>query len=60
MNELEHTENSGELVDTQWPDDEISSNYSGDTGLLDTKRNKFNWENRKGTQFDHWEGWDEV
>lgn len=59
VNELEHTENSGELVDTQWPDDEISSNYSGDTGLLDTKRNKFNWENRKGTQFDHWEGWDE-
>ena len=45
----------GTLNDTEWGDDEISSNYSGDMGVTVSDTNKYNWGNDGGTQFERWD-----
>lgn len=45
----------GSLNSTEWGDDDISSNYSGDLGLVDVDANKYNWGNDKGSQFEEWD-----
>lgn len=45
----------GSLNDTEWGDDEISSNYSGGMGVTQSDTNKFNWGNDNGSQFERWD-----
>ena len=45
----------GSLNQTEWGDDEISSNYSGDMGVNISDTNKYNWGNDGGTQFERWD-----
>lgn len=45
----------GGLNSTDWGDDEISSNYSGDMGVTESDINKYNWGNDGGTQFERWD-----
>lgn len=51
----EYTSGLGSLNSTSWGDDEISSNYSGNTGVTESDTNKYNWGNDSGTQFDRWD-----
>ena len=46
---------TGSLVDTEWGDDEVSSNYSGNMGVLNADANKYNWANDKKRQFETWD-----
>ena len=36
----------------------MEANYSGQMGLNQSDRNRYNWKNEGGSQFEHWEGWD--
>ena len=54
-----HSSNKGSLNSTEWGDDDISSNYNGDTGVADSDANLYNWGNDNGSQFEKWDGWDE-
>lgn len=56
--ELGYQNQAGGLNPTEWGDDAVSSNYNGELGLNPSERNRYNWKNEEGTQFEHWEGWD--
>jgi len=43
------------LNSTQWGDDGISSNYSGNMGVNRSDTNKYNWGNDGGSQFEKWD-----
>ena len=46
---------TGSLVATEWGDDSVEDNYSGNMGVLDADANKYNWKNDGGTQFERWD-----
>lgn len=45
----------GNLNQTEWGNDEISSNYSGSLGVTQSDTNKYNWGNDGGPQFEEWD-----
>ena len=56
--ELEYESGIGSLNQTEWGNDGVSANYSGQMGVNQSDRNRYNWQNEKGSQFEHWQGWD--
>ena len=56
--ELEYESSAGSLNQTEWGNDQVEANYSGQMGLNQSDRNRYNWKNEGGSQFEHWEGWD--
>lgn len=51
----EYTSELGTLNDTEWGDDEIASNYTGNLGVNNSDTNKYNWGNDSGSQFETWD-----
>lgn len=56
--ELEYESSAGSLRQTEWGNDEVEANYSGQMGLNQSDRNRYNWKNEGGSQFEHWDGQD--
>lgn len=50
-----YTSTAGSLNSTEWGDDTIADNFSGDTGVNTSDANKYNWANDSGTQFETWD-----
>lgn len=51
----EYSSGLGKLINTEWGDDDIYSNYSGNVGVTQSDTNKYNWKNDNGTQFERWD-----
>ena len=55
----EYSSSLGSLLSTDWREgDSIERNYTGDRGVNQSPARLFNMANRKGSQFQRWEGWD--
>lgn len=50
-----YTAGIGDLASTQWGNDTVEENYTGEMGVTVSDTNRYNWGNDQGSQFIRWD-----
>ncbi len=50
-----YTGNIGDLASTEWGNDTVEENYTGEMGVTVSDTNRYNWGNDQGSQFVRWD-----
>lgn len=50
-----YTGGIGDLVSTEWGNDTVEENYTGEMGVTVSDTNRYNWGNDQGSQFIRWD-----